>query len=249
MQDRAAWFFPLATSALTRAAVPRITSAVAALASSPRLGAAEQAAHTSGLRDTAVSTGLGNGLATFNSQWNSTAGADSVLVTGLFAVGLALLLTCCALAARAYRPELRAAAGPRRQLSPMSGRMLARSGIVAVPAIAVGAAAAIASRPGGAAAGFALGLALAATAVLAMPLICVLQHRLARTGQLAGSARRSTRRSGLRRVVAELAVLAVAVAALADVRLNGAGGGGSGTTAPYLSASAVLEPLSPSVWC
>src|SRR5262249_33933706 len=46
-----------------------------------------------------------------------------------------------------------------------------------------------------------------------------------------------------RRLVAEIAVLLVAAAALADLRLRGAGqqaGGVSGTTSAYLSSSAVL---------
>ncbi len=236
-QERAEWFFPLATAALTRADVPRIESAAATLASSPRIGPAEAAAGAPDLRDTAVSTGLADGLATFDSQWNSTAGADSVLVTGLFAVGLALVATCCGLAARAYRPELALLRVRGGSLAQVAARTLARSACIAVPALAAGAVAAFALLPGGASASIVLGLVTAVAAVAAIPLICVLQHRRAGAGAAAGQAGTSAGRPGVRRLVAELAVLAVAVGALADVRLTGAA---AGTTAPYLSASAVL---------
>ncbi|MGI9007311.1 MAG: hypothetical protein ACR2FU_14145, partial [Streptosporangiaceae bacterium] len=65
---------------------------------------------------------------------------------------------------------------------------------------------------------------------------CVLQHRRPGAEPAADRAGTASRRSGARRLIAELAVLAVAVAALADVRITGAGA----TTAPYLSASSVL---------
>ncbi|HEX9065256.1 MAG TPA: hypothetical protein VF843_09115 [Streptosporangiaceae bacterium] len=238
-QERAAWFFPLAPARLTRAAVPRIESAAAALAASPAVGAAESAAGAPGLRDTAVSTGLADGLATFEGQWASTAGADSVLVTGLFAVGLALLLTCCGLASRAYRPELELMRVRGGSLPQVAARMVRRSACITVPAFAAGAAIAITAVPGGGGAGARLGLAFGLAALFAAPVICVLQHRRAGTGTGPGRPGQAARRGGVRRVVGELAVLGIAVATLADVRLAGVSGV-TGTTAPYLSASAVL---------
>lgn len=243
-QERAAWFYPLATGRLTRAAVPRIESAVAALSSSPRIGAAESAAGAPDLRDTAVSIGLANGLATFDSQWNSTSGADSVLVTGLFAVGLALLLTCSGLAARAYYPELALLRVRGGSVAQVCRRTLARAALTAIPAFAAGAAVAIAVVRGGGLAGLVLGLVTGVTAVIATPAIWLLQHRRARIEPAADRSRAPSRRFGVRRLVAEVAVLAVAVAALADVRFTWAAGGSGGTTGPYLSASAVLVAVS-----
>ena len=99
--------------------------------------------------------------------------------------------------------------------------------------------------PGGTGAGGAVLAGLTALAAIAsLPLICVLEHRRLR---FAGPARRSenvTGRAPARRLVAEAAVLVVAAAAIADLRLRGAGPAGAAgrpaATGPYLSASAVL---------
>ena len=145
--ERAYWFFPMTTD-LTAADVPRLESGMAALATSetiPRAEAAAQRRLPAGHGDSQLS--LADGLATFETQWQSTAGADSVLVVGLFVAGVVLLLICCRLAAHAYRPELvllRARGGSLRELA---SRMLVRSGCIVVPALAAGAALAVVHPP------------------------------------------------------------------------------------------------------
>ncbi|MDR2987425.1 MAG: hypothetical protein LBV34_21570 [Nocardiopsaceae bacterium] len=240
--ERATWFFPMSAHQLVAADVPRIESGVAALASSPVMRKVEVASGVPGMNDTTTSTGLADGLASFTSQWHITVGVNSVLVVGLFVAGVVLLLICCGLAARAYRPELvllRVRGGSLRQVA---RRTFARSCCIALPALAAGVALAVAVLPGGGSSWILIGLT-ALAAVTATPLICVLEHRRLRFGAVSPRTEAIPGRSPARRLVAELAILLVAAAALADLRLRGAGqeaGGVAGTTGTYLSASAVL---------
>jgi len=240
------WFYPLGPIPAA-GDIPRIESGIAALASSPVLQNAEASVRAKALSHTVASTGLANGLSIFDQQWHSTVGVDSVIVVGLFVAGVVLLLICCGLAAQAYRPELvllRVRGGSLRQVV---RRMLARSCCIVLPALAAGAALAVALLPGVGTASITaliLGGLTALVAISAMPLICVMEHRRPRLGSLAGRTEVMPGRGSARRLVAELAVMLVAGAALADVRLRGASqpgsGGIAGTTGPYLSASAVL---------
>jgi putative ABC transport system permease protein len=245
ISERATWFFPLATSpaAPTAADIPRLEAGIAALASSPAIRAAEVRAGAGQLRDNAVTTGLANGLAVFESQWQSTAGADSVVVVGLFVAGLMLLLICSGLAAQAYRSELVQLRVRGGSLAQVARRMLARSACVQAPALVAGFLAAVAVLPGaGSTAGLVLGGLTILAAIAGLPLICVLEHRRVRSAGADRPSEEVARRTPARRLVAELAVVLVAAAALADVRLRGAtpGAGRAGTTGLYLSASAVL---------
>ena len=239
--ELATWFFPL-SSRPTAADVPHIEAGISALASGPQMRNAEVAGGGSVLADTAISTGLADGLATFNSQWHTTTGVDSVLVVGLFVVGVVLLLICCGLAAQAYRPELvllRVRGGSVRQVA---GRMFARSCCIVLPPLAAGVALAVVVVPGGGSSVLLVGLT-ALAAIAAMPAICMLEHRRLRLGAVSLRADAVGGRGSARRLTGELAVLLVAAATLADLRLRGAGqraGGSGGTTSIYLSASAVL---------
>jgi putative ABC transport system permease protein len=239
--ERMTWFFPMSTH-LASGDVGRVESGVAGLASGPVMRHVEVASRASGLADTITATGLADGLAAFTSQWHTTVGVNSVLVVGLFVAGIVLLLICCGLAAQAYRPELvllRVRGGSLRQVA---CRMFGRSCCIALPALAVGVAVAVAILPGGGSSWILVGLT-AIAAVTATPLICVLEHRKLRPGAASPRADAIPGRRLARRLVGELVVLLVAAAALADLRLRGAGqeaGGVAGTTGAYLSASAVL---------
>ncbi|HKR71998.1 MAG TPA: hypothetical protein VJT16_24410 [Streptosporangiaceae bacterium] len=239
--ERATWFFPMGTH-LAAADVQQILSGVSALASSPVMRKVEVASGASNLADTVTLTGLADGLAAFNSQWHTTVGVNSVLVVGLFVAGVMLLLICCGLAAQAYRPELvllRVRGGSLRQVA---RRMFARSCVITLPALAAGVAVAVAIFPGGGSSAILIALTVLA-ALTAMPLICVVEHRRLRLGAVSLRTEAIPGRRPARRLVGELAVLLVATAALADLRLRGAGqqaGGAAGTTSAYLSASAVL---------
>jgi putative ABC transport system permease protein len=241
--ERVTWFFPL-SSQLVAADVGRIETGVTALASGPVLRHAEVASGDPSLTNTTISTGLAAGLATFEAQWQRTAGTDSVLIVGLFAAGVALLLICCGLAARAYRPELALLRVRGGSLGQLARRSFARSFCIAAPALAAGCLLAIAVTPGGNVPVLLISLT-ALVAVSATPVICVLEHR--KLASQSTSARADTgadavrRRGSARRLVGELAVLLAAAAVLADLRLRGtAPQAGAGTTGPYLSASAVL---------
>lgn len=231
------WFFPL-SPALSAAAIPRLESELAALAAAPTARNTEVGLNAAALQYTAVTSGLADGLAAFTAQWHGTEGADSLLIVGLTVAGLILLLVCAGLAAEAYRSELVLLRVRGGSLAQLTRRTLLRSCSVTLPGLAIGAVLAIVVLPGGGSpASWILGGVSAVTAVAGAPVICVLAHRRLR---FAAAARRTDLiigRPSVRRMVAELIVLLVAGAAVADVRLRGAG---SGTTVPYLSASAVL---------
>lgn len=233
--ERVTWFYPLRTD-LTSAQVPRLEGQIAALASSAAPRAAEDAVSAQFLQNTTVTTSLAAGLSSFTAQWQSTAGADSLLVTGLFAAGLVLLLVSSAMAMQAYESELILIRVRGGGLSQIARRMLARSSIITVPALIAGAALAIGAVPGPAvSSGAFLQAALVAlAAVTGMPLLCVLTHRKPRTAAR-GRGDEVASRISLRRLTIEVLVIVVACAAIADLRYRGSG--------LYLSVSAVLVAL------
>jgi putative ABC transport system permease protein len=251
--EQAVWFFPLHTD-LTTQQVPRLEADLARLAASAAPRNAELAAHAGALQNTAVTTGLTSGLALFTAQWQSVAGADSLLVVGLFAAGLVLLLVCCGMAALAYGPELALLRARGCGTAQPAGRVLARSACITLLPAAAGVALAIAVVPGQlSTTAVVLAGLITATAILGTPVLCVVAHRRMRPG---GGGSRSgsdlaVGRPSARRITGEIAVLLVACAVLADLRLRGgagagvvtpgvAGGGISASTGAYLSASAVL---------
>jgi len=238
--EQFAWFYPI-TANVTGGGITRLESGLAALAVSHRPREAEVLSGGQALQATAVSNGLADGLAAFDAQWSSISGADSLLVLGLFAAGIALLLICCGLAAEAYRTELVLLRVRGGSLAQVARRMLVRSSCIAVPGLACGAvlATVVLPRDASTAGWVFLGLT-ALTAVAATPLICVLRHRKLRFADVSRRTDLVTLRPSLRRLAAELFVLLVAAAAIADVRLRG---GGSVSTVPYLSASAVLVAM------
>jgi putative ABC transport system permease protein len=231
------WFFPLSTS-LTSADVTQLESGISALAASTRLQSAQAAMHLTAVQHVAVSTGLADGLAIFSAQWRDTARTVSILSVGLFAAGLILLLICASLAVEAYRYELALVRVRGGSLAQLARRMLARSCCTALPAAVAGAALAIALLPGaGSTASWVLGALTTLAAILAMPVLAVLSYRRRSVISPGRGDDVVTATGSLRRLVAELAVALVAAAAIADVRLRGAG---TSSTAPYLSASVVL---------
>jgi putative ABC transport system permease protein len=233
----ATWFFPI-SPALTAAEIPRLEAGMAAFASQPTARQAEISHGAGVLTNTAISSGLADGLATFTAQWDGTSGPNSVLVLGLTVAGIILLLICGGLATEAYRPELVLLRVRGASLRQLAGRAFARTCCITLPALACGAAIAIAILPDGSTTVSLDLLGLTALAAVAgTPVICVLAHR---RPQLAAPSQRADMvvlRPSSRRLVAELMVLLVAAGAIADLRFRGTG---QGTTGPYLSASVVL---------
>jgi putative ABC transport system permease protein len=235
--ELASWFFPLRTD-LTAAEVPRLESALAGFTTSAGPRDDEAKLDVTDLTDTSVSSGLAQGLSAFTAQWQSVQGPDSLLLVGLFAAGAMLLFISAGLAVQAYRPELvllRVRGGSVRQLA---AAMVARSGLITVPALAAGLLAAVVLLPvGGGVTGWVLGALTAAVAIGSVPVIAVAAHRQ-RRGPAAGREDEVIAgRPRLRRLVGELLVVAVAAAAITDLRLRGAAAQNTDT---YLSISAVL---------
>ncbi len=116
--------------------------------------------------------------------------------------------------------------------------MLARSCLITGVPVVAGAAAAIALLPsGGSTAGWVLGALTAIAAIGGLPAIAFglnRDHRLGDSGRQDDVVAAKPR---FRRLVAEAAIVLIACAAIADLRLRG---GGSSSTSSYLSASAVL---------
>jgi putative ABC transport system permease protein len=235
--EDATWFLPIRAS-LTAAEVPRLESAMASYASSPVALNAETAVTGGELPGTSISAGLAQGLAAFTAQWHSVEKTDSLLLVGLFAAGAMLLFICSALAIEAYRSELillRVRGGSLRQLA---RRMLTRSCLLAVLALATGSALAVVVLPGsGSTTSWVLGAAAALVAIAGLPVLAVLAHRERRLADLNRRDELVVARPRLRRLAGELAIVVVGVAAIADLRLRGAG---TDSTASYLSVSAVL---------
>ena len=231
------WFVPMRTD-LTAAEVPNLETAVNTFGGSPEPRDAEDRLGAGDLNDTAVSSGLALGLSGFTDQWHTVERSDSLLLVGLFVAGALLLFICSELAADAYRPELvviRVRGGSLRQLS---GRMLARTVLVMLPALVIGAAVAIALLPASdSKTSWLLGGLTAAVALGSLPVIAIIAHRQRRLADTTRQDEAATGRPRWRRLIAELLVVIVAAAAVADLRLRGSP---TSTTSAYLSASAVL---------
>jgi putative ABC transport system permease protein len=231
------WFVPMRTD-LTAAEVPNLETAVSNFGGSPEPRDAEDRLGAGDLNDTAVSSGLALGLSGFTDQWHTVERSDSLLLVGLFVAGALLLFICSELAADAYRPELvviRVRGGSLRQLS---GRMLARTVLVMLPALVIGAAVAIALLPASdSKASWLLGGLTAAVALGSLPVIAIIAHRQRRLADTTRQDEAAAGRPRWRRLIAELLVVVVAAAAVTDLRLRGSP---TSTTSAYLSASAVL---------
>lgn len=235
--EQATWFFPIRTN-LTAAQVPILESAMLSFAASPAASSAEVTVTGATLPGTNITAGLSQGLSAFTEQWHTVAVTDSLLLVGLFVAGAMLLFSCSELAIESYRSELvllRVRGGSLRQLA---RRMLARSCLLAVLALIAGSVLAVVLLPGsGSTTSWVLGALTALVAVSGLPVLAVLAHRERRLADLGRRDELVVARPRLRRLVGELAIVAVGVAAILDLRLRGVGTQGTGG---YLSASAVL---------
>lgn len=231
------WVMPIRTD-LTAAEVPRLESAMALYVASPVTVEAETRVTGGELNGSQASAGLVQGLSAFTARWHSVATTDSLLLVGLFVAGAMLLFICSGLAVESYRPELillRVRGGSLRQLA---RRMLARSCLLAVLALAVGGVLAVLAVPGGGSAvSWVLGGVTAAVAVGGLPVLAVFGHRERRLADLGRRDELAVERPRARRLVAELVIVVVCVSVVADLRLRGPG---TSSTTGYLSVSAVL---------
>jgi putative ABC transport system permease protein len=235
------WGFPLTVAQLTAAQGGMLSQEVSP-ASMASLGVISQDPP----QQVQLDAGIGGVLAGFAGQSAAVAGVLGLLVVSLAAIGLVVVLLGALLLADQRGGEfalMRARGAGSWQLAALALRATA---LIAIPAAVVGAAAAVAVTPGasGAVPWLLAGLTLG-TALIGFPAIVVARQR--RAGRLAAGAgsgrshgaRTLVRRSGARRLTAELTAVAVAAAGLAVARQQGVPAAGSdllASAAPVLVA-------------
>jgi putative ABC transport system permease protein len=233
-----AWAFPIDTSSLT---VSQVSTMVATMtnvaASSVGNAAMTQSRAPLSSAPTLYPSGL-DVLTTFQAGQAAAGAVDALLTDGLFAVAVILLLACALVVTDSYDAEVAlilARGGSTRQAGL---RILGRSAVAAVPALAAGVAAGIAVTPGGGPLEIWLVLAVTATALGAPPLLTVWRHRAGRALGRAGRDDLVIPTHSRRRLVAEATVLIAIVGAVVALRVRGVSAG-SGSD-PYLSSAPVL---------
>ncbi|MGV9405858.1 FtsX-like permease family protein [Streptomyces sp. NPDC003667] len=208
----------------------RLRAAVATLESGPGLRRARSLTDP----DLDVSTGLDDVVIAFSRLRSGISPLVGVAAAGTATVAAVVLLMTGGLAADRRRAELALLRARGASLPGLTGRLLAETAVVAVPAGAAGLAAALVLVPGPRA-GLAVAAAGAVTlaACAALPLHAVLAHRSVR---LAGPREdMASARPSRRRTVAELTLLALAAGAVATLRAQGTSAGRLVSLAPALT--------------
>ncbi|WP_317443397.1 ABC transporter permease [Streptomyces collinus] len=208
----------------------RLRSAVASLESGPGLRRARSVTDP----DLEVSTGLDDVVTAFSRLRSGVSPLVAVAAAGTATVAVIVLFMAGGLAADRRRTELALLRARGASLPGLTGRLLAETAVVAVPAGAAGLVAALVLLPG-TRVGPALVAALAVTltACAALPLHAVLAHRSVRlTGPREDLA---AARPSRRRTVAELTLLALAAGAVATLRDRGTSAGQLVALAPVLT--------------
>ncbi|WP_375137785.1 FtsX-like permease family protein [Streptomyces sp. NWU49] len=232
------WRLAPAASGLHGHDLPRLTSAVASLASGPLLRQARTATSPATESDTALDDVLAE-----HARLRSAIGPlVAVAVFGTGTVAAVVLLMAGGLAADRRRAELALLRARGGSLRGVAGRLLGETAVVAVPAAGLGLAAALrtvgGTRPSHAVAAAA---AVALLACAALPLRAVAAHRAVRVHAPREDV--ASVRPSRRRTVAELTLLALAVGAVVALRTRGVSDGpegaeGSGTAgAPGVSGA------------
>ncbi|MBC9724503.1 hypothetical protein [Streptomyces sp. TRM68367] len=201
--------------------ISRLTSAAATLESGPGL----QQARTVTDPELAASTDLDDVLHDYDRLRSAIGPLIAVAAFGTGTVAAVVLLMAGGLAADPRRGELALLRARGGSLRGISGRLLAETAVVAVPAAALGLTAALLALPG-ARLRYAVAAAVlvALLACLALPLRAATAHRAVRvhTGREDITAVRPSRR----RTVAELTLLVLAVGAVVALRRRGTGSSG-----------------------
>ncbi|WP_395570745.1 FtsX-like permease family protein [Streptomyces sp. BK79] len=225
------WHLVPDTDALHARDLDGLNSAVAALESGP--GAERLRAMISPL--TEIETGLDDVLSTYDRLRGDIAPLVAVAAAGSGTVAAVVLLMTGALAAERRRAELALLRARGASLPGMTGRLLAETAVVALPAGALGLAVAVCALPGArlAPALWAAG-AVTAVACLAPPLRAAAAHRAVR---LPGGRRdAASSRASRRRTVAELTTVTLALGAVEMLRRRGT----AGTSGELVSLAPVL---------
>ncbi|MEU6454091.1 FtsX-like permease family protein [Streptomyces sp. NPDC047065] len=225
------WQLAPETDALHAHDVDGLASAVAALESGP--GLREVRSGVDPLAD--VSTDLDETALAFDGLRSGIGPLVAVAAAGAGTVAGVVLLMAGGLAADRRRAELALLRARGASLRGVAGRLFAETAVVALPAGALGLAAALFALPGGRLAP-AVWAAVAVTAVAcaALPLRAAVAHRAVRVHD--GRRDVASARPSRRRTVAELTAVALALGAVETLRRRGA----SGTGGDLVSAAPVL---------
>lgn len=229
------WNLAPAVDSLHGHDVPRLRTAVAATESGPALQRVREA--TSPL--VSATSDLDEVLAHYERLRTAIGPLVAVAAFGTGTVAAVVLLMAGGLAAGRRRAELALLRARGGSLTGLGGRLLAETAVVALPAAALGLAAACLAVPGArlpyavAAAG---GVAL--LGCLALPLRAVAAHRAVgvHTAREDVTAARPSRR----RTVAELTLLSLAVGAVVALRTRGTSDGSDATGDQLVSLAPVL---------
>jgi putative ABC transport system permease protein len=218
------WDLPLRMGSLTASQVPQTQAALRDLN-----GGALANTAGAGYPQPLVITGNPQAvLASFAVQQNAADQVLSLTITGLFLIGLVLILLASRLIVERRDEELAALRARGISLPGLARRILADTGPLLIVAVTVAIAAAIAISPGaGVIASWELTALLGAAALAAPPLLAVIRHRDSATALRTGRTDVTIPRRSARRTIAELSavVLTVGVAAALRYRSPGNGGG------------------------
>ncbi|CAL9560987.1 FtsX-like permease family protein [Streptomyces sp. enrichment culture] len=218
------WRLAPSVSGLHAHDLPRLTSAVASLVSGPLLRQARTAASPA----VEAETSLDDVLADHARLRSAIGPLVAVAVFGTGTVAAAVLLMAGGLTAERRHAELALLRARGGSLRGLAGRLLGETAVVAVPAAALGLAAAVLTVRGArpahsvAAAG-----AVALLACAALPLRAVAAHRAVRVHTARGDV--ASARPSRRRTVAELTLLTLAAGAVVALRTRGVSDGPEGT--------------------
>ncbi|MFB7742416.1 FtsX-like permease family protein [Streptomyces sp. NPDC056132] len=220
------------TTALTDRQLTAVKASLASLQSGPALSRL----HTVYAASSSSYTELDQVLRSYQTVRDSIDPVVAVAGFGTATVAAVVLLMAGGLAASRRAAELallRARGGALRQIA---GRLLAESTVVVVPAAALGLLLAVLALPEGRfGPAIAAAAGVAALGCLALPVRAALTHRTVRSA--AERADPVREKPSARRTVAELTLLALAVAAVFALRRRGTAGG---PTDALLSAAPVL---------
>ncbi|MFE0487457.1 FtsX-like permease family protein [Streptomyces griseoaurantiacus] len=216
-------------------ALPELRSAVATLESGPGHGRIRDAVDPDAVTETDLDTVLDD----YEDLRSRIAPLVSVAALGTGAVALVVLLMAGGLAADRHRAELGLLRARGASLPGLAGRLLAETAVVAVPAGALGLAAALWAVPHGRSA-YAVAAAGTVTllACLALPVRAAARHRTAHlhTGREDVVSARPSRR----RTVAELTLLVLAAGAVEALRRRGTSEGAGTRGDALVSLAPVL---------
>ncbi|CAL9465452.1 hypothetical protein SUDANB15_02705 [Streptomyces sp. enrichment culture] len=230
------WQLAPSVSALRGHDLPRLTSAVASLVSGPLL----RQARTATSPDAEADTSLDDVLADHARLRSAIGPLVSVAVFGTGTVAAAVLLVAGGLAADRRRAELALLRARGGSLRGLAGRLLAETAVVAVPAAALGLAAArLAVREARPSHAVAAAAAVALLACVALPLRAVAAHRAVRVRTAREDV--ASVRPSRRRTVAELTLFVLAVGAVVALRTRGVSDGPEEAGAPGTSGDQLVS--------